>query len=347
MTSAPVLGHNVDFHFGGDIGSRVRQSMAVNPSSGALYLSNSRGDVLEYAADQPGAAVRVLLSGEQGLVRDYFGSYDPAAAGSMGFHWRQVRLSSERCVAARTRVVAFMRCETLCAGASARVAMLAMLIETSPWPPPCRPRDLSSLPPLPDLQVQWVDTHRGGSIVGMHGNSGYLFELLLPTGGGGAPETIASHECATDGRWPGGSTGVSRARLNLIERLTSAPSRRAGVSDQFSYGYLGFAVANSVVYYLTGGPIFGADGQRVAGKTRTSKGEAKGLEHLHLVTYELDAGVYEDHGAIFYSGRLGFPTYVNSIAIGGDGWVYALGRMPDGRTDLFRVRDPFAGAASC
>ena len=71
--------------------------MAVNPSTGSLYLSNSRGDVLEYAANQPGASVSILLSGEQGLVRDYFGTYDPAAAGSMGFHWRQVCQSE--CVA--------------------------------------------------------------------------------------------------------------------------------------------------------------------------------------------------------------------------------------------------------
>ena len=169
------------------------------------------------------------------------------------------------------------------------------------------------------------------------GNSGYLFELLLPKEGGDADMASTPRDSATEGH-----AGGALARLNLIERLTSFPSRRAGVADQFSYGYLGFAVVNGIAYYLTGGPIFGADGQRVAGKTSTSKGEAKGLEHLHLVTYELDAAVYKDHGAIFYSGRLGFPTYVNSIAVGGDGWVYALGRMSDGRTDLFRVRDPFA-----
>ena len=30
-----------------------------------------------------------------------------------------------------------------------------------------------------------------------------------------------------------------------------------------------------------------------------------------------------------------YPTYVNSLAIGTDGWLYALGRQPDGKTDLF------------
>ena len=71
-------------------------------------------------------------------------------------------------------------------------------------------------------------------------------------------------------------------------------------------------------------------------------GEAKGLEHLHLVTYTLATDAYVDHGPIFYSDRIGYPTYVNSIAVGGDGWVYALGRLPSGLTDLFRVADPHA-----
>lgn len=106
-------------------------------------------------------------------------------------------------------------------------------------------------------------------------------------------------------------------------------------------GYLGFAVAQSrYAYYLTGAPIFDNFGTRLAGKASTNKGEAKGLEHLHLVTYDLALSRYADHGPIFYATRIGFPTYVNSIAVGGDGWVYALGRMTDGRTDLFRVRDP-------
>ena len=47
------------------------------------------------------------------------------------------------------------------------------------------------------------------------------------------------------------------------------------MGDQFSYGYLGFTVRKGV-YYLTGGPIFDADGRRVAGKESTAKGEAKG-----------------------------------------------------------------------
>jgi hypothetical protein len=109
---------------------------------------------------------------------------------------------------------------------------------------------------------------------------------------------------------------------------------------------LGFAVSRGVAYYLTGGPIFSAEGKRLAGKASTNKGEAKGLEHLHLVTYVLATCTYQDHGPIFLDDRIGFPTYVNSLAVGGDGWVYALGRMPDGITELFRVRDPHMAAAA-
>ncbi len=42
------------------------------------------------------------------------------------------------------------------------------------------------------------------------------------------------------------------------------------------------------VHYLTGAPIFGPDGHPLAGKASTKKGESKGLEHLHYVTYDLD-----------------------------------------------------------
>lgn len=118
------------------------------------------------------------------------------------------------------------------------------------------------------------------------------------------------------------------------------------MSDQFSYGYLGFAVSKKrIAYYLTGAPIFDFDGKRLAGKAFINKGGARGNEHLHLVTYDLGTGRYEDHGPIFYANRIGHPTYVLSLALGDDGWCYALGRLPDGTTDLFRVRDPHAGDA--
>jgi len=70
--------------------------------------------------------------------------------------------------------------------------------------------------------------------------------------------------------------------------------------DQFSYGYLGFAMGpdGRTLYYLTGGPIY-IDGKRVTGKGKTAMGEAKGLEDLHVITYDTRNGAYRDNGAVF------------------------------------------------
>jgi hypothetical protein len=149
-------------------------------------------------------------------------------------------------------------------------------------------------------------------IYGVHGNSGYLF------------------------RFDPGSE-----RMEVLDRITSAPSRLSGMFDQFSYGYLGFAPGADyrTIYYLTGAPIY-ADGKRLAGKSKTAMGEAKGLEDLHLVTWHIPTGKYTDHGAIFYEDGQR-PLYVNSIAVGRDGTVYSLGRIKrNGKvlTDLFAVR---------
>jgi hypothetical protein len=110
--------------------------------------------------------------------------------------------------------------------------------------------------------------------------------------------------------------------------------------DQFSYGYLGFTLGpdGRTLYYLTGSPIY-VDGKRLAGKETTGKGEAKGLENLHLVTYDIPTAKYIDHGAIFFKDG-GRPLYVNSITVGKDGTVYTLGRITvDGhtRTDLIAI----------
>jgi len=146
---------------------------------------------------------------------------------------------------------------------------------------------------------------------GVHGNSGYLFRF--------------------DPRAP---------RVELLDRLTSFPSRRSGMFDQFSYGYLGFTLGPDLdtLYYLTGGPIY-VDGKRLRGKDSTAMGEAKGLEDLHLVTYHIPTGTYRDHGAIFYENGQR-PLYVNSIAVGKDRSVYFLARISEGgktRADLVRI----------
>lgn len=149
-------------------------------------------------------------------------------------------------------------------------------------------------------------------IYAVHGNSGYLFRF--------------------DPR---------ADRIEVLDRLTSEPSKRTGMFDQFSYGYLGFAPGpdQKTIYYLTGAPIY-ANGKRLAGKATTAMGEAKGLEDLHLITWDIPTGRYTDHGAIFYENGAR-PLYVNSIAVGRDGTVYSLGRIKQGdkvRTDLFAVR---------
>ena len=110
---------------------------------------------------------------------------------------------------------------------------------------------------------------------------------------------------------------------------------------QFTYGTLGFALDKTTVYYLTGAPIF-KDGKRVLRELPTSaKGESRGLENLHLVTYELEGMRYADHGPIFLPDGTP-PTYVNSLVVGKDGHLYFLGKLPDGRTDLMRVANPHA-----
>ncbi len=151
-------------------------------------------------------------------------------------------------------------------------------------------------------------------IYGIHGNSGYLFRF--------------------DPAIP---------RVEVLDRLTSEPSRRGGMFDQFSYGYLGFTLGpdRKTIYYLTGGPVF-LNGRRVAGKLSTATGEAKGEENLHLVTYNIPGRKYTDHGAAFLADGQR-PTWVNSIAVGNDGTVYTLARVKrNGKVlaDLIRIPVP-------
>lgn len=162
-------------------------------------------------------------------------------------------------------------------------------------------------------QVFWYAPEK--NIYGVHGNSGYLFRF-----------------------------DPAISRVEVLERLTSMPSKLTGMGDQFSYGYLGFKLGpdGRTIYYLTGGPIY-IDGKRIMGASSTAKGEAKGLEDLHLITYDIPTGKYLDHGAIFYpDGQR--PLYVNSIAIGADGTVYTMARVTENgktRTDLISIPNPF------
>jgi hypothetical protein len=66
-------------------------------------------------------------------------------------------------------------------------------------------------------QVQWVPDLWGGTVVGVHGNSGTLFYF-----------------------WPRGRGCAPKAEIAVGPRIASGPSQRAGQHDQFSYGYLGY-----------------------------------------------------------------------------------------------------------
>lgn len=133
---------------------------------------------------------------------------------------------------------------------------------------------------------------------GVHGNSGYLFRF-----------------------------DPLKKEIGIVDRITSEPSKKSGMFDQFSYGYLGFDLGNDkeTLYYLTGGPIY-VDGKRVKGLDEIAMGAARGLENLHLVTYHLPTKTYTDHGPIFYEDG-SRPTYVNSVAIDKTGNVYTLARF--------------------
>jgi hypothetical protein len=154
-----------------------------------------------------------------------------------------------------------------------------------------------------------------GVAYGVHGNSGYLFKF-----------------------------DPSASKIEIVERITSEPSKKSGMFDQFSYGYLGFQLGpdKETLYYLTGGPIY-VDGKRVKGLDEIAMGAAKGLENLHLITYNIPNQKYIDHGPIFYEDGER-PTYVNSIAIGKGGEVYTLARFEqDGKViqDLIKTPNPF------
>lgn len=160
--------------------------------------------------------------------------------------------------------------------------------------------------------IEWSPSE--GVAYGVHGNSGYLFRF--------------------DPR---------KQEIEIIDRITSEPSKRSGLFDYFTYGYLGFKLGpdNQTLYYLTGGPIF-VDGKREEVDNQIKAG-TKGLENLHLITYNIPNRKYIDHGPIFYEDGTR-PTHVNAIAIGPMGNIYTLGRFEhNGKIieDLIKIPNPF------
>jgi hypothetical protein len=172
-------------------------------------------------------------------------------------------------------------------------------------------------PKLPgDMGYNWrrIFWHDEENVAyGIHGNSNYLFRF-----------------------------DPKNSKLELLDRLSSLPSKRSGMFDQFSYGYLGFDLGpdKETLFYLTGGPL--DDKPSTEENKRIAKGAAKDLEHLHLITYHLPTGAYKDHGPAFYpDGEI--PTYVNAIAIDNEENVYTLARIqkPWGEIqDLVKIHYP-------
>lgn len=223
------------------------RSMFIDKRDGHVYFSTSEGYIFTYHPDSS------LIRKVEGvnLKLDYFGKYDPADPGSMGYNWRA---------------------------------------------------------------IVWYAPE--GVAYGVHGNSGYLFRFdpLVP-------------------------------KIEIVDRITSEPSKKSGMFDQFSYGYLGFQLGpdEETLYYLTGGPVY-INGKRVKGLDEIAMGAAKGLENLHLVTYNIPNRKYIDHGPVFY-GDGKRPTYVNSIAVSFAGDIYTLARFKHEEKeieDLVKISNPFS-----
>lgn len=214
----------------GKIGEDYRvlcRSLVVDPRDGNVYYSTSEGDIYSYNPLDDTVPQKL---DDVNLRLDYFGKYDPADAGSMGYNWRK---------------------------------------------------------------IHWYEPEN--KAYGVHGNSGYLFTF-----------------------------DPSEKKIEIVDRITSEPSKKSGMFDQFSYGYLGFTIKNGIIYYLTGGPIY-KDGKRVAGLDKISMGAPKGLENLHLVIYNLSKKEYKDLGPVFYEDG-SIPTYVNAIAVT-DNDIYTIARF--------------------
>jgi hypothetical protein len=222
----------------------ICRSMFVDPRDGNVYYSTADGDIYFY---NPSLSAPEKLEGVD-LRVDYFGSYDPKDAGSMGYNWRK---------------------------------------------------------------IHWYEPEN--KAYGVHGNSGYLFAF-----------------------------DPKDRTIEIIDRITSEPSKKSGMFDQFSYGYLGFMIdKNGVIHYLTGAPIY-ENGRRITGLDKINMGAAKGLEYLHLVTYNIPKKEYRDLGPVFYDDDT-YPTYVNSIALDDSGNVYTLARfMYNGKEveDLVKIELP-------
>ncbi len=110
--------------------------------------------------------------------------------------------------------------------------------------------------------------------------------------------------------------------IQVLERLTSKPSKASGMFDKVGYGYLGLAidVRSNVIYYLTGSPLPPGSGED---------------EGSHLITYDIARKIYEDHGQIVLNN--GEPASdEQALVLGHDGTIYTLAKF---RRNGREVRD--------
>jgi len=131
----------------------------------------------------------------------------------------------------------------------------------------------------------WVPSEH--AFYGVNGTSGYLFRF-----------------------------DPSKPSVEVLDRLTSEPSKRTGMTDRSEYGYLGLALGadGHTLYYMTGAPLPNNGGA----KTTSDQKEA-----THLITYDISNHKYVDHGEIALNN--GDPVSPpQSLAIGLDGTVYGL-----------------------
>ncbi|OVE78796.1 hypothetical protein BVY01_04385, partial [bacterium I07] len=162
-------------------------------------------------------------------------------------------------------------------------------------------------------QIVWYEPEN--VFYGVHGNSGYLFRF--------DPDIPV---------------------VKIVDRITSEPSKKCGMFDQFSYGYLGLILGpdGHTLYYLTGGPVY-INGKRIRGKDKIAMGASKGIENLHLITYIIPERKYTDNGPVFFENGER-PSYVNSIAVGNNGVVYTQARIPGydrEKVDLISIAGEF------
>jgi hypothetical protein len=111
-------------------------------------------------------------------------------------------------------------------------------------------------------------------------------------------------------------------RVKVLDRLASLPSQKSGVNNQLSDGCFGCTLEpdGRTLYCLVGG-------------------EAKSPGSLRLITFDISSAKFVDHGAIFFKDG-SRPRGVNSVAVGKDGTVYALGQITANhqtRTDLIAI----------